>query len=59
MGTKKKVSIGVFALLTLLVVLMIVAVGVRVYIYQDFPIFTDEEQIENAMQQFGIFADYL
>ncbi len=57
---KSRFAIGVFSLLAILIVVMIARVGYRVYIAEDYPIFTDEEQIEETkIEEFGVFAEYL
>lgn len=60
MEKTKKAGVGVFSLLALLFVIMAGTVLVRVYMAHDFPIFTDEDQINAAKDDaFGILANYI
>lgn len=58
--TARSISISVFSIIALLVILITARVLFRVYVAEDFLIFTDEEQIGEAIDsEFGIFANYL
>lgn len=60
MVTQGKTRAGVFSYLALLFVIMAAFVLVRVYVLHAFPIFTDEQQIDDAKsEEFGSIANYL
>ncbi len=60
MAEEKFPHINPFMVIALLIVAMTGAVIARVYIVGNFPIFTDEEQIEEAKsQEFGAISNYL
>lgn len=60
MTDERKRSIGVFSIIALLFIIMAGQVLVRVYVRQDFPIFTDQDQIDQTKaQEFGILANYI
>lgn len=57
---EKKHNIDIFSLLALLIILMVALIGHRVFFERNYPVFTDEEQLEESViDEFGPFSEYL
>lgn len=56
----KSSGISVFGLFGLLLLVLIVFIGTRVYLFHDYPIYVSDEEIEDAAaEEFGAFADHI
>lgn len=55
----KQILLNPFILFAALILLSMGAIWLEVFVYNSRPFYTSEEEIDSAVESFGVFAPYL